>query len=112
MRFAPSILALAAALGHAASAGAVQPNFKVYDDQFAFTPRQRLTAGLRLDLVPLSTLTTTGAASASALEAQTTWDFTPSASLLGAHDTIAQALPVTSQWTCYLPDDIGCGFGA
>ncbi len=99
-------------LALAVPGSAVQPGFRIYADEFALVPLQRLTTGLRFENVPLSQLTTSGAASAPALEALSTWDFTPSRLLPGATDSIGQAVPVSAAWTCYLPDTIACGFGA
>ena len=115
-RDAPALLRAAATvlagLCLASGAAAVQPGFKIKDDQLQLVPLQRLTAGIRLDDAVLAQLTTSGAINGSALEALSSWNFTPSASIPGGHDTFGQVAPVSSAWTCYLPDTISCGFGA
>ena len=104
--------AIAACAGLALPAAAVQPGFKIKDDQLPMLPLQRLTSGIRLDDVPLAQLTTSGALTGSALEAQASWNFTPAGSLSGQHDTVGQNVPPTAAWSCYVPDSIACGFGA
>jgi hypothetical protein len=91
---------------------AVQPAMKLYQDDFALVALERLNTSVVFTQAPLAELTTSGAASGTALEALATWDFTPGATRANGHPSYGQVVPATSAWTCYLPDTIGCGFGS
>lgn len=104
-------LALAFLLVATPALRAVQPGLRVYADDLVGVPLQSVLTGINAENVPLSALTTSGAASAAALEALTSWNFTPAGALPGTTDKITQQAPLTSAWTCYLPDTTSCGFG-
>lgn len=96
----------------ATAALAVKPGFRVHADEFALEPLETVRAGLRFENVPLASLTAAGTTSGSALVGRSTWDFRPARLLAGATDSIAQVVPASAAWSCYLPDTIACGFGA
>ena len=105
------VLAALVLLSLAPAAGAVDPNFRIYDDQFPLQPLDRLILGLNAGMVPISSLTAEGYPSAAAMEAGTTWDFR---GLTGTRRALQEA-PVDGTWTCYIPEsgdipDRPCGF--
>lgn len=111
MRPVPTVRLAAALLLPAAAALAVQPNFRIYDDQFVLDPLKTLSMSIKQEGTPLSQITTSGAATGLALEQQSSWDFSPMRNLVST-DSFGQAVPATQLWTCYLPDTLNCGFGA
>ncbi len=101
----PSLAALAALACIAAlPARAVDPNFRVYADEFPGT-LQRILATAEAGPTPMTTL---GSPDAVDLESRTTWDF----SSVTGQPAIYQTAPVSPGWSCYVPDplDPKCGF--
>lgn len=115
-RFVMRLVTLLAALLLAAPpASAVDPNFRVYDDQFVTDPFTIIQFGINVRVLApatagpaLSTLTTQGFANAQQFEDATAWTFSPTVGTVA--DTVAQNVPATSAWTCNLPDRSDCGF--
>ncbi len=106
VRLAPLALLVAVA----SPSRAVQPNLRLYSDEWIAPPLQSVLAGINAEGKALSTLTSPGAANAAALEALSSWNFTPMATLSGTTDSVTLQAPVSSAWTCYLPDSSHCGF--
>jgi len=96
-------------------AGTLAVGVRVYRDQFVTpTTFDRVTYGLDVSpsqdpntVVPLSGMTTQGYATGSALATATTWDFTPSASLLGTAVIAQTDVPVSAGESC---NSAQCGF--
>lgn len=106
-----ALLAVLLVAALAPRARAVDPDFRIYDDQFPLTPLNRLILGLNAGMVPISSLTAEGYANAAEMEAGTTWDFRGLTGTLRA----LQEAPVDGTWTCYIPEnsdipDRPCGF--
>ena len=99
--------ALALTLVLAPRARAVDPNLRIHADEFALQPLTVVTAAQRVEQVPLATLTTQAAATGAALESLSSWTFLPQAL---STTSVAQAVPLTSQWTCYLSPTADCGY--
>jgi hypothetical protein len=92
------------------AARAVDPNLRVYADEYPAPspprPANVVVVGLDVGPAPMSTL---GGADAAAVEALTSWDF----SALAGQRVILQVVPVEDPWSCYVPDPVGppqCGF--
>lgn len=103
------LLALAVLfLLHAAGAIAVDPNFRIYLDEYPLAPLERVVFAYDAGPTPISTLTTPPATTARDLENQLAWDF----SGLSGEGVVIQVAPVTDPWSCYVPDPVrnGCGF--
>lgn len=98
------LLVLSAAL----PAAAVDPNLRLYLDEFPLqTPLATVIFAQDGGGGPLSDITAEGYADGAALEAGTTWDF----SLLSGSERAIEFAPVDPLWSCYVPGGCGGLFG-
>ncbi|MEM7247937.1 MAG: fibronectin type III domain-containing protein [Acidobacteriota bacterium] len=103
------LVVFVAALSLSGQAVAVDPDFKLFLEDFPTTPLQRVVVGINVEGTPFPALTAEGYPHAEALLAGTTWDFS---AIRGSDDVVIQFAPPDDAWTCYLPEDPGenCGF--